>query len=601
MSLIRASQRMLDLLDPAERRQGVLLVPLVALHAVTQAVGVASVMPFLAVVGDPDAAMQTPPWSLLHQALGTPGVGGFTAACGLATLVLLIVGNAVAAATNLFMLRYSWQLNHALSMRMLRTYLRRPYASFLDTHTAGLAKNLLGEVRFAVRNFLVAGLELASRGAVVLAILVLLLIVEPALALASFVLLGVAYLGLYGGLQRGMAQAGEERSQADSERYRAASEALSGVKEIQFLRRERAFLARYGEPSKRYAALQARQEVVARMPRYLFEVLAFGGLVGVVLWFGRGESLAALLPTAGVFAYAAYRLLPALQGVFAALAKLRFSAAAVEALHADLAQPSAGDLRPPVQPLVVEGAIELRDVAFRYPGADEPTLDGLSLRLEAGSSVALVGATAAGKSTVVDLLLGVLRPDRGALVVAGQPVDDDTVERWQACVGYVPQVIHLLDDSVRTNIVFGLDGVTDAKVREATRRAGVHDEIEGSWSDGYDTRVGERGVRLSGGERQRLGIARALLAQPEVLVLDEATSALDGPTERRVFEGLAAQPTLHTLIVVAHRMSTAKRCDRIVVLDGGRVVGDGTHDELLRDCPAYQALDRADRGEAASP
>ncbi len=479
--------------------------------------------------------------------------------------------------------------------KMLRTYLFKPYVFFLGQNTAGLSKNILGEVKQTVTGFLVAGMNLVARSVVAISVMILLLVVDPLLAVMTLGFLGAAYGGTFLLVQRGMAQAGRNRSQADRERFKAAAEALAGAKEIKLLGLESPFLKRYERPSRRFSRAMARQQLISVMPRYAFETIAFGGMLIIVLYLlVKGESIVALLPTLGVYAFASYRLLPALQGIFAALTDLRFSVASIEVLYEDLetsAHAAPVDRRK-VEALPARRMLSLEDVNFSYPGTRHPVVEGLDLDIAANTTVALVGSTGAGKTTVVDLLLGLLRPSSGALVVDGVSVTDERLAAWQKNLGYVPQVIYLSDDTVAGNIAFGVPerDIDMAAVERAARAANIHDFIASELPNGYATEVGERGVRLSGGQRQRLGIARALFHDPDVLVLDEATSALDNVTEESIFHSVREIGRSKTVIMIAHRLSTVRSADVIFVLERGRVVARGTYQELLASSPEFRAL-----------
>lgn len=586
---------MLALMAPAERRRLWLLTPVVAANALVQVVGIASVMPFLSLIANPAAIEEQPLLARLYDILGFASATGFMVFLGLGVLAVLVLSNAFAAGAQLLMLRFSWDMNHTLSVRMLRTYLFKPYVFFLGQNTAGLSKNILGEVKQAVTGFLVAGMNLVARSVVAFSVMVLLLVVDPLLALTALGFLGAAYGGMFLIVQRGMAQAGRNRSQADRARFKAAAEALAGAKEIKLLGLEAPFLKRYERPSRRFSRYMARQQVISLIPRYAFETIAFGGMLVIVLYMlVRGQSVVALLPTLGVYAFASYRLLPALQGIFAALTALRFSVAAVDVLYEDLEENvhAAPVDRRSIDPLPARRKVALRGVTFAYPGTRHPVLEGLDLDFDANSTVALVGTTGAGKTTVVDLLLGLLRPQEGALVVDDVEVTDEILPRWQQNLGYVPQVIYLSDDTVAGNIAFGVPEreVDMAAVERAARAANIHDFIVEELPDGYLTEVGERGVRLSGGQRQRLGIARALFHDPDVLVLDEATSALDNVTEESIFHSVHEIGRSKTVVMIAHRLSTIRGADVIFVLDHGRVVAKGTYEELLATSPEFRSL-----------
>lgn len=594
-SLATAARRMLALMAPAERRRLWWLTPIVTANAVVQVVGIASVMPFLSLIANPEAIDEQPLLARAYDLLGFGSATAFMVFVGLAVLAILVLSNAFAAGSQLLMLRFSWDMNHSLSARMLRTYLFKPYVFFLGQNTAGLSKNILGEVKQAVTGFLVAGMNLVARSVVALSVMVLLLAVDPLLAVIALGFLGVAYGGTFLVVQRGMAQAGRNRSRADRERFQAAAEALAGAKEIKLLGLEAPFLKRFERPSRRFSRAMARQQVISLIPRYAFETIAFGGMLVIVLYLlVRGQSVVALLPTLGVYAFASYRLLPALQGIFAALTALRFSVSSIEVLYEDLeknAHAAPVDRRSVVA-LPARRMLSLRDVGFAYPGTRHRVVSDLNLDIVANTTVALVGSTGAGKTTVVDLLLGLLRPHAGALVVDGVTVTDERLAAWQKNLGYVPQVIYLSDDTVAGNIAFGVPEreIDMAAVERAARAANIHDFIIGELPNGYATEVGERGVRLSGGQRQRLGIARALFHDPDVLVLDEATSALDNVTEESIFRSVREIGCSKTVIMIAHRLTTVRGADVIFVLDHGRVVARGSYQELLASSPEFRAL-----------
>jgi ATP-binding cassette, subfamily B, bacterial PglK len=600
-SIATATRRMLELMTPAERRRLWWLTPVLTLNALMQVIGIASVMPFMALIASPDSIQQQPLLRWMYALFPFGSDVAFMVFIGLLVLVALIVSNGFAALTQMLVLRYSWDMNHTLSVRMLRTYLYKPYAYFLNQNTAGLAKNILGEVRQTVSGFLVAGMNLAARVVVSVSVMLLLIVVEPLLALGTSVTLGGAYGIVYLWVRRGMSESGRRRTVADRDRFKAATEALTGVKEIKVLGKEQPFLHRYFRPSRSYAQNMVRQNVISMLPRYAFESIAFGGMMIIVLYLlVRGDGLAGLLPTLGVYAFASYRLLPSLQGIFVSLTDMRYSIASVEVLHADL-EHEASTLPPDrdlVEPLPFRRSLELRDVTFGYPGAREAVFQNFDLRLEPNTTVALVGPTGSGKTTLVDLLLGLLRPQSGQLLIDGVAVDDDTVGAWQKSIGYVPQQIYLADDSVAANIAFGVpvDKIDLPAVERAARLASIHDFIVEELPHGYETEVGERGVRLSGGQRQRLGIARALFHDPAVLILDEATSALDTVTEEGIFHAVKEIGRSKTVVMIAHRISTVREADVIFLLDHGRVLDHGTYAELLARSPAFRALARVDAG-----
>jgi len=597
-SVAEAARRLFRLMNTRERKQVYLLLPAVTVMALMQVVGIASVLPFLALVTDPGAVQTNSYLALAYDRLGFESVTSFLIFVGIGALVLLVLSNMLTAFTEYLLLRFSWNLNHTLSVRMLREYLSKPYVFFLDQNTAGLATNLLGEVKQAVSGFVLALLQLVSRSIVTLFILGLLVALYPVLALSTFGFLGAAYGITFTIVRRGMADAGKLRSRSDRARYKAASEALSGIKDIKILGREEPFLKRYQHHSRAYTRQMARQQVIALVPRYAFETIAFGGMLVIVLvLLSRGSGVQEIVPTLGVFAFATLRLLPALQSLFSSLTNLRFSVPSIDILYNDIkgsgfeSFEDAKDL----DPLPLSHSLELTNVDFSYPTARGRVLEDFTLNIAANSTVGIVGATGSGKTTTVDILLGLLHPETGTLSVDGVVVDDGNRRAWQRNLGYVPQQIYLADDTIAANIAFGVRDkkVDRAAVERAAKMANIHDFIANDLPEGYATVVGERGVRLSGGQRQRLGIARALYHDPAVLVFDEATSALDGLTEESIFRAVSDLGKSKTIIMIAHRMTTVRDCDVIYLLDKGKVLDSGSFSELLARSPRFRAMAQA--------
>ncbi len=572
------------ILAPAERRQLLALLPAVVVMALFETAGVASIVPFLGLLSDPAAIEKHALLRAWYQAGDFTSPNSFFFVVGLAVLLLVTVGNAISGATTWALLRFSWMGNHTLSLRLLGDYLRRPYEFFLAQNTADLSKNILSEVQSVVTGVLVQGVQLTARGCVVLFVVASLVVLDPVMAAGVAVAFGGVYGAIFLAVRRALTNMGTERVAMNQQRYRLAAEALAGVKELKLYGLEETVLAQYAQPSTTFATLQARHAVLAQLPKFALETIAFGGVLAMVLYLlGAGRSLTDSLPVLGLYAFAAYRMLPGLQVVFAGMTTIRFQLGALGVLYRDLDRTT--DVPAPareVPEVRFESALVLDDVRYHYASAPRSALDGVSLRLGRGEWLALVGATGAGKSTLVDVMLGLLPPTSGRLLVDGGELDDTRRRGWQRVVAYVPQQIFLADDTVARNIAFGLPShaVDQERLRWAARVAQIDDFVTEQLPKGYDTPIGERGIRLSGGQRQRIGVARALYRRPKLLVLDEATSALDNETEARFFAALESELSETAVVSIAHRLTTTRGFDRILVLEHGRVVDEGSYDEL---------------------
>jgi ABC-type multidrug transport system fused ATPase/permease subunit len=584
-----------SLLPGTARRQLLGLCLLAAATGLLETVGVASVIPFLAVLAQPGIAATHPQIAAVVGFFGASQPSASLAVLGGLVLILLVATNALSALAALMMLRFANRQGHALAVRLFGLYLRQPYTFHLHRHTAELQRNVMSEVHRITVGALAPGVQMIARGFVIVFLLTLLVAADARLALVVGVVLGAGYLAVFGLAQKMLHAAGRQNLEAATLQTMHSYEALSGAKEIKLLGRESEIVASFDQLALRAANAQAKAQALATLPRYAVETVAFGFVLVVAIYLlATAGTVEKVLPLLGLYAFAGYRLLPALHQAFDGWAALRFSAPSLDAVLRDLelekqAQPASAPRDAP--PLPFQRELALEDVAYRYPGAADWAVRGLSLEIRKNASIALVGPTGCGKTTVVDLLMGLLPATEGRLAVDGAAIDDANVIRWQRLVGHVPQQIFLFDDTVARNIAFGLppERIDLAQVERASRLARLHDFVAGL-QQGYQSVVGERGVRISGGERQRIGIARALYHDPELLVLDEATSALDNVTETAVLEALQTLAGRKTIVMVAHRLSTVKTCDLICVMEAGRIVERGRYEELMASSERFRTL-----------
>jgi ATP-binding cassette subfamily C protein len=590
-----------ELLTARERRYLYLLFGAVLVMAGLEVVSVASIMPFLSVAADPASVQENVYLSWAFEVFGFSSTNTFLIALGLGALVALVVSNAFIIFTTWALFHYVWGRNHSLSRRLLRSYLYRPYEYFLTRNSADLGKNILEEVKEVTNSMLLRALKGGAKSIVALAIIGFLFFVDPLVAFMVTLILGVSYAGMYYAVRSRLDRTGVERVESNSKRYQFVSEAFGGIKEVKLQGKEDAFLAQYDAPSKRYAHVQANYRVLQEAPRYILEAVAFGGIILIAVYLiAVQDDIRQVIPMLGLYAFAGYRLMPALQQAFKGIASARFNTAALQALHHDLRRRDSvpsyvsknGDNNETSGLLTLEDRLLMDNVSFRYPGGKEPAIKNLSLEIKAHSTVGFVGETGSGKTTAVDIILGLLSPQQGKIVVDGTMLRGEDIRRWQQNIGYVPQQIYLADDTVARNIAFGVrkDEIDMDAVLDAAQRAHIFDFVERDLPEQWDTVVGERGVKLSGGQRQRIGIARALYHRPSVLVLDEATSALDQSTEASVMQAIYGLENNHTIIMIAHRLSTVQRADNIVMLERGRKVGEGTYEKLVNQHSKFRSM-----------
>ena len=591
-------RKLLTLLTPRERRRGCLLLGMIIVMALLDVVGVASTMPFISVLAKPETVDSNPYLAAAYDHLGVESTERFLLFLGVVVFVALVTSIAFRAITTYALLHFTQMRRYSLATRIVTGYLRQPYDWFLNRHSADLGKTVLSETDQVVSGSLVPFMQCLAHGAVAVALLTLLIAVDAALALTLAAVIGGVYCVIYLRLRGYLGRIGEDRVQANRERFEAIHEAFGGVKEIKVAGLEGATLDRFYVPARRYAGREAAALLAAQLPRFVLEILTFGGLLATILYLMAGDGdLHEALPVLSVYAFAGYRLVPALQMVYAQYSRMRFTEPALDALHREVDNLEIADTlrrRPPAA-LGIRSGLRLEQVVYTYPKAAQPALNGLTLEVPAGATIGLVGPTGCGKTTTVDIVLGLLRPQTGQLFVDGEPITSDNVRAWQRSIGYVPQHIYLTDNTVAGNIAFGIerDRVDPVAVEQAARIANLHDFVVNETPSGYETTVGERGVRLSGGQRQRIGIARALYHDPDVLIMDEATSALDNLTEQAVMEAVHRLGSHKTIVLIAHRLTTIRDCDDIFVLDKGRLVGQGRYDDLLANNACFAEIAQA--------
>jgi ATP-binding cassette subfamily C protein len=582
-------ERCLALIPPRLRWRWAALVPLLLLTSVLEMLGAAAVYGLIRVLVDPGQARALPVAGALLRML--PTLDERTTVVVFAVLVGLfyLVKNALAVVSTWARVRCAEESTAATSAALLAGYLGAPWTFHLRRASADLIHDTHQAVERVYTFVMASALSALAEGFVALGIVIVLLVAAPAATLVTvtaLLVLSLAFLRVTRGITLRL---GRQLDVLTRAALRHLQHALGAVKELKVLGREGRFLDAYAADEQARARVRWRYATIVALPRIVVETLFVCGALLVMVLLTDGRSGTGALPILALYAYAGFRIIPSVNRILWLMGDIRFGSAAVERVHADLValRTSGAD---------ASDAAGFRDqlaferVTYAHEGTDRPALTDVDLVVRRGESVGIVGPTGAGKSTLVDMVVGLLDPTSGRISIDG--VDLRTARAgWQRGLGYVPQAIFLVNDTVRRNVALGLlDGeIDDARVGEALRRAQL-DGFVSSLPEGLDTVVGERGIRLSGGERQRLGVARALYHRPAVLVLDEATSALDGPTEAALMDALRGAGSETTMLIVAHRVASVRHCDRLVVLRDGRVSDVGGFDELMGRSGEFRAL-----------
>ena len=594
-------RKIFDLLTPHERRNFTLLSILVIIMGLLDAVGVAGILPFLAIVAAPELTETNQTFATIYRLSGAPDQDAFLRIVGIGVFSVFIISVLFKIVTLYALARFGHMRKFSLSSRLLEGYLHQPYVWFLSRHSADLGKVVLHEVETVVNGTIIPAFQIMANTVSLLFLVGLLIVIEPKIAVIAISVLGGTYLIIFLFVRKRLTLIGRQRAIANRDRYMIAQETMGSMKDVKLLGLESSFLKRFRGPARRYAQAATASQIIGELPRHLLEGISFGGILLLVLTMllnGQG-TLVDILPTLGLFAFAGLRMFPALQTVYRSMTALRFGAPTLKVLHDDMQEVRGGvqtALTFPVTkaPMRMKSEIDLFDIRYAFPDSEQSVVRGLNMTIEANTTVGIVGGTGAGKTTTIDIIMGLLQADSGELRVDGNLITPENLRSWQLSIGYVPQQIFLMDGSISANIAFGIppEERARAQIERAARLAELH-EFAMETPQGYDTLVGERGVRLSGGQRQRIAIARTLYHDPDVLVLDEATSALDNLTERAVMQAVTNLGHAKTIIMIAHRLSTVEKCDKIFLLENGCVADSGTYDELKKSNEAFRSMAEA--------
>jgi len=596
--------KLFKILTIREKFQLAALLLAMIVTAFTQTLGIASVFPFITLIMQPSLIFENRWLYWIYQTFNFSSANSFIIFAGITMFFIIVFSNLISAFTTWLNFRFVWMNNHRLSRRLLEKYLSMPYPYFLNKNSSELSKNVLSDVSQLTGSFMIPLMNIISRGLAAIFILTMLLWINALASILTILVIGGTYALIYWRVNRNLKHRGEKSLAANLYRFKAVLEAFGGIKDIKVLNREDYFLDLYTDHSYQFARHNSWNAVVSQLPRFALEAIAFGGVIifVLVLLIQRGDATQ-VIPLASVFAFAGYKLMFAMQEIFSCFTQMQFSRSLFDRIYADFMTPgqeglqSAGQLKQAPNGIVFNDKIVLSNISFTYYNTEQPVVKEINLVIKKNSSVALVGSTGAGKTTLVDIIIGLMLPQQGTMLIDQQPLSGENVRSWQRKIGYVSQHIYLTDDTVTRNIAFGIaDQLIDReKVEQAARLANIEKFIENELPAGYDTIIGEHGVRFSGGQRQRLGIARAFYHDPEVLVFDEATSALDGVTEDAVLASILSTVSSKTLIVIAHRLTTIKNCDQVYLMDKGTIVASGTYDSLIAENKIFRAMAKVGR------
>ncbi|MBE5822962.1 MAG: ABC transporter ATP-binding protein [Butyrivibrio sp.] len=570
------------LLDRKQKSQMVGIVVLMLIGGVLESLGIAMIAPVMQVVIDPEKVEESSILSGIYNLFNLTSTTQLAAIIMVSIILVFIVKNVFLYFMNVVQLRFVYTNQFATSRRMMINFMQRPYEYYLNADTTVIQRNITSDVN-NLYALILSCLQLTSEIIVFVCLVAILLSQDARMTLTIATLLVIVLLVIKFVIKPVMVKAGKDNQDYYSGLYKWIYESVTGIKEIKVAAKENYFINGYADCGAGYVNAVQKYNLYNSTPRLLIETIAIAGMIGYMLFvMAQGTSLTSLLPQLTVLAAAAARLLPSANRINNFLTSIAYfepfldnvSENLQDEIHDESISYNSEDYRTKsqIEKLPVHNSIKLEGITYKYPNSDKYVLNGADMEIPVGKSVGIVGTSGAGKTTIVDVLLGLLEPEKGKISADGVDVNTN-YKGWLKNVGYIPQTIFMTDSTIRKNVAFGIpeEEIDDARVWQALSEAAL-DTFVKELPEGLDTEIGERGIRLSGGQRQRIGIARALFEDPEVLVLDEATSALDNDTEAAIMDSINRLHGKKTLVIIAHRLQTIEKCDMIYGIRDGKAV-----------------------------
>ncbi len=552
------------------------------LISIVELAGIASIMPFIASLSSPELVETQPLLSRLYNWFNFDNYRYYIIALGMISFFIMFVSYVLGIFYSWITVRFINIKEYEISTALLRSYLTQNFEETSSRNTSELSKNILQDVENVISGILFCGMDIVNSAIATVFIIVLLLFMDPLATVLSTIVFTICYGVILRFISPKIQKLGQDVKDLNAKMYISTQEALDGLKEIKANDREAFFVRKYASPRKKASMNYIVFRTVDLFPKYLLELTAYGLIIaGSIYFVYQGESLGMNYSIIAMFAFAAYRIIPMVKSVFEGIENFDYYRTFIDILWDDLcyARQSSIDKNTPKTACNQIEQIELRDICFGYKANVDKTLDKVNLTIRAGERVCLIGPSGAGKTTSVDIILGLLIPEKGSILINGSVLLPENFSTVRCRIGYVPQNPYLLDDSLQANIVFGEDTVDSEQLAMAYDTAGLAEIFGTSFEEARKVEIGQYGGRLSGGQRQRIAIARALCKKPDMLILDESTNGLDMATEQRLLEKLERLDHMSVLFV-SHRPSIMRACSRLIVMEKGRVVAEGSPTEI---------------------
>ncbi len=592
--MLKPLKKIYHLLNRRERIKFLLLFGMMLFAAFLEVLGIGMIPAFIVTVSDPEFIFSYPFVGQVLEKLNIKTQESLVL-FGAVLLMAIYIGKNIYMGF-FFYFKKKFILNRGVDLqyRLFRAYMGAPYTFYISRNSSELLRNMTAEVKGIVERVMLPFMELLLNVVMALLIISLLLVAEPLISLVTLIMLGGTGYFFLSITRSKISSFGKEDRHLRKMMNISFLQGLGGFKDARILGRETMFLDEYKQFAVRRKVANVYLYVVKKLPKPITETLAvLTILIITLILIWQGRSISSIIPILGLFGAAAVKLMPMINVMISNISEIRYNTPSVSAVDYDLRLLEGNTYkfksknRENHQILPLQDIISIQNVSYCYPNTDDYAVKDASLQIRCGEAVAFVGESGAGKTTMADIILGLLEPQEGSVFVDGRKIQEN-MRGWQKNIGYVPQSIFLLDDTIRRNIAFGIpeNEIDEEKMKKAVEASQLKDLIE-RLPDGEETIVGERGVRFSGGQRQRIGIARALYNNPQVLIMDEATSALDNVTEKYVIEAIDQLKGNLTIIMIAHRLTTVINCDRLYMMENGKIIAEGSYESLLKSSARF--------------
>ena len=578
-------KRIISLLNYKQIQRAKYLLVLMICMGIFELISIISIFPLISLISNPNIIYEQPALFFIYNFLSFNSLKDFIILSGFFCLVAFSISIGIKTLTNYMQILFLQDCEFELARKLFTIYINQPYKWILNRNSAILGKNILSEVNTVVNYGLQPILVVLSQSIISSLILILIFVSNFKLAILLLTFFSITYAIIFLIFNPFLKRMGEERSITNSKRFKLLNETFGAFKIIKLLGLENDYLKKYNPIAKKYASRESYLQIITILPRYFIELLAFGGIQIIIIFKVMNDNdFINSLPFITLYLFSGYRLLPSLQQIYNSIAQLRYVQIPLRNIYKEVKKRKceSNSSTNSNERFNLKNKLTLENISYSYPSSSKLVVNKINITIPAKTTIGLVGTTGSGKTTTIDIILGLLRPREGYLKVDDKNITQKNCNSWQKNIGYVPQEIFLTDSDICSNIAFGINklDIDMDKVIKASKVANLHNFIVNELPEGYKTKIGERGIRLSGGQKQRIGIARALYNNPTILILDEATSSLDNLTEKAVMEAVSGLSHEITIIMVAHRLSTVKKCDLIYLFENGEIACKGNFEDL---------------------